>query len=86
MIFVAVNTPTKLNGFGAGYASDLKYVESSIRKVAEYAVGHTIVVEKSTVPVKTAKIIKDLLNAVEVRNDSNSSKTFSVLSSPEFLC
>ncbi len=85
IIFVAVNTPTKLDGFGAGYASDLKYVESSIRKVAQYSVGHTIVVEKSTVPVKTAKIIKDLLNAVEVRNDSNLSKTFSVLSSPEFL-
>ena len=63
IIFVAVNTPTKLDGFGAGYASDLKYVESSIRKVAQYSVGHTIVVEKSTVPVKTAKIMDKPVNS-----------------------
>ena len=46
MIFISVNTPTKIQGLGAGYASDLKWVESSASKVAEHAVGHTIIVEK----------------------------------------
>ena len=55
MIFISVNTPTKTKGLGAGYASDLKWVESSARQVAKYAKGHTIVVEKSTVPVRTAE-------------------------------
>ena len=48
MIFISVNTPTKNKGFGAGYASDLKWVESSARQVAEFSQGHTIIVEKST--------------------------------------
>ena len=61
MIFISVNTPTKLSGLGAGYASDLKWVESSARQVAKYSKGHTIIVEKSTVPVKTAELIKDIL-------------------------
>ena len=61
MIFISVNTPTKLSGMGAGYASDLKWVESSARQVAKYAKGHTIIVEKSTVPVKTAELIKEIL-------------------------
>ena len=51
MIFISVNTPTKKKGFGAGFASDLKWVESSAREVAKYSKGHTIVVEKSTLPV-----------------------------------
>ena len=46
MIFISVNTPTKIKGFGAGYASDLKWVEASARQVAKYARGHTIVVER----------------------------------------
>ena len=58
MIFISVNTPTKTKGLGAGYASDLKWVESSARQVAEFANGHTIVVEKSTLPVRTAQTIK----------------------------
>ena len=61
MIFISVNTPTKTKGFGAGYASDLKWVEASARQVAKYARNHTIVVEKSTLPVKTAQVIKDIL-------------------------
>jgi UDPglucose 6-dehydrogenase len=81
IVFISVNTPTKTNGLGAGYASDLKWIESSARTVAKYASGHTIIVEKSTVPVRTAELIKSILSSSE----ENSSKTFSVLSSPEFL-
>ena len=84
MIFISVNTPTKLSGLGAGYASDLKWVESSARQVAKYSKGHTIIVEKSTVPVKTAELIKEILMNSESDSDFEK-KTFSVLSSPEFL-
>ena len=59
MIFISVNTPTKRKGIGAGKASDLKWVEASARQVTEFAKGHTIVVEKSTLPVRTAEVIKD---------------------------
>ena len=52
--------PTKRKGIGAGQASDLKWVEASARQVAEFATGYTIVVEKSTLPVKTAEVIKDI--------------------------
>ena len=86
MIFISVNTPTKTKGIGAGKASDLKWVESSARQIAMYANGFTIVVEKSTLPVKTAEVIKCILDAAQVnsQNKSNSGK-FSVLSNPEFL-
>ena len=59
MIFISVNTPTKTKGVGAGQASDLKFVEACAREVALYATNHTIVVEKSTLPVRTAEVIKD---------------------------
>ena len=85
MIFISVNTPTKIKGLGAGYASDLKWVESSARQVAKYADGHTIVVEKSTVPVRTAELIENILNESQKMNQDLDKKTFSVLSSPEFL-
>ena len=55
MIFISVNTPTKKKGVGAGQASDLKYVEASARQVAKFSKNHTIVVEKSTLPVRTQK-------------------------------
>ena len=86
MVFISVNTPTKTTGFGAGYASDLKWVESSARQVAEFSSGYTIVVEKSTVPVRTAELIQNILSDSE-NNSKNSTnkKSFSVLSSPEFL-
>ena len=61
MIFISVNTPTKTRGIGAGQASDLKWIEASARQIAEYAEGHTIVIEKSTLPVKTAQAIKKIL-------------------------
>ena len=86
MVFISVNTPTKTEGFGAGYAIDLKWVESSARQVAKYAQGHTIVVEKSTLPVKTAEVIKEiLLNSIKNKNCKDYDKTFSILSNPEFL-
>ena len=62
MVFISVNTPTKSKGLGAGYASDLKWVEASARTVSKFAKGHTIVVEKSTVPVRTAELIKEILD------------------------
>ena len=86
MIFISVNTPTKNKGFGAGKASDLKWVEACARQVAKYASNHTIVVEKSTLPVRTAGVIKEILNETEVSpKNSNVKKTFDVLSNPEFL-
>ena len=61
MIFISVNTPTKKKGIGAGKASNLIYVEACARQVALYAQNHTIVVEKSTLPVRTAEVIKTIL-------------------------
>ena len=85
MIFLSVNTPTKTNGVGAGKASDLKWVEASARQIAEFSEGHTIVVEKSTVPVRTANTIEKILSNSEEKNKHKKEKTFSVLSNPEFL-
>lgn len=79
IIFVAVNTPTKTYGVGAGRAADLRFIESVARTIAEHANGPKIIVEKSTIPVKTAETIKDILSA-----NSNGYK-FEVLSNPEFL-
>ena len=84
IIFLCVNTPTKEKGFGAGEASDLKFIESCAREVAQYSKGHTIVIEKSTLPVRTAETIKTILNSSTIVGQSTN-KTFSVLSNPEFL-
>ena len=84
MVFISVNTPTKTKGIGAGKASDLKWVEACARQVSKYASGHTIVVEKSTLPVKTAEVIKIILEDAQL-NSQNSKTTFDVLSNPEFL-
>tara|TARA_B100000989_G_scaffold278203_1_gene239771 strand:+ start:20039 stop:21475 length:1437 start_codon:yes stop_codon:yes gene_type:complete len=84
IIFISVNTPTKTKGIGAGQASDLKWVEACAREVAKFANGHTIVVEKSTLPVKTAEVIKNILEASQP-NSNERKKTFAVLSNPEFL-
>ena len=81
MIFISVNTPIKKTGIGAGETSDLRWVESCARKISQFAMGHTLVVEKSTLPVRTAQTIKDILFASEICNK----KSFSVLSNPEFL-
>ena len=82
MVFISVNTPTKTRGLGAGQASDLRWVEACARTVAKAATGHTIVVEKSTLPVRTAEAVKAILGSVD---SSSAQKTFSVLSNPEFL-
>ena len=79
MIFISVNTPTKTYGVGKGMASDLKYVELCARKIASVATESKIVVEKSTLPVRTAESIKAILEA------ENNGVTFKVLSNPEFL-
>jgi UDPglucose 6-dehydrogenase len=83
MVFLAVNTPTKTRGVGAGQASDLRWIEASARQVAASASGHTIVVEKSTLPVRTAETVKSILSAAQ--GDGAGGNTFSVLSNPEFL-
>ena len=83
MVFISVNTPTKTKGLGAGQASDLRWVEACARQVARVARGHTIVVEKSTLPVRTAAAIKTILEAAQ--DDEPESRSFTVLSNPEFL-
>jgi UDPglucose 6-dehydrogenase len=79
VIFISVNTPTKTYGVGAGRAADLRYIEKCARKIAEVAEDDKIVVEKSTLPVRTAESIKRILEA-----NSNGRK-FQILSNPEFL-
>jgi len=86
MIFISVNTPTKKKGLGAGKASDLKWVEASAREVAKFAQGHTIVVEKSTIPVRTAEVIESILKSKQKSFEKDLvTKSFDVLSNPEFL-
>nr|WP_320021511.1 nucleotide sugar dehydrogenase [uncultured Draconibacterium sp.] len=79
MIFISVNTPTKTYGVGKGMAADLKYIELSARQIAKIAKKDKIVVEKSTLPVRTAQSIKTIL---ETERDG---VKFTVLSNPEFL-
>tara|TARA_B100000900_G_C20588942_1_gene720833 strand:+ start:108 stop:1562 length:1455 start_codon:yes stop_codon:yes gene_type:complete len=79
MIFIAVNTPTKQYGIGKGMAADLKYVEQSARKIAEIATTNKIVVEKSTLPVRTAEAIQAIFKSTNKKN------SFEVISNPEFL-
>ncbi len=87
IIFISVNTPTKKSGIGAGFASDLKWIESSARQIAKFAKAHTVIVEKSTLPVKTAETIKTILDSSEQNDEVNikNNKTFSIVSNPEFL-
>ena len=79
IIFVSVGTPTKTYGMGAGKAADLCYIEGAARMIAEVAKGPKIIVEKSTIPVRTAEAMKTILEA-----NSKEGK-FQVLSNPEFL-
>ena len=89
VIFISVNTPIKQKGLGAGFMSDLKWVESSARQIAKFSRGHTIVVEKSTLPVRTAETIKkilDLSDDSQINNEEKpEKKSFSIISNPEFL-
>ncbi|MFM7108353.1 MAG: UDP-glucose 6-dehydrogenase [Planctomycetaceae bacterium] len=79
VIFVCVGTPTKTYGVGAGRAADLRYIESAARMIAEVSEGSKIIVEKSTIPVKTAEAMSTIL-----RSNSKNGQ-FQVLSNPEFL-
>jgi UDPglucose 6-dehydrogenase len=79
IIFVAVNTPTKTYGVGAGRAADLRQIESVARTIAEVATTPKIIVEKSTIPVKTAETIQQILQA------NGRGAKCQVLSNPEFL-
>jgi len=79
IIFIAVNTPTKTYGKGKGMAADLTYVEQCARRIAEVATSDKIVVEKSTLPVRTAEAIQTILE------QSPHGAQFEVLSNPEFL-
>lgn len=79
IVFVSVNTPTKSYGVGAGAAADLTNVELCARRIAGAANGSKIVVEKSTLPVRTADSLKRVLHA-----NANGYR-FEVLSNPEFL-
>ncbi|TVR52347.1 MAG: UDP-glucose 6-dehydrogenase [Puniceicoccaceae bacterium] len=79
IIFMSVNTPTKTYGVGAGRAADMTYVERCSRRIAEVATSSKIIVEKSTIPVKTAEAIQAVLSA-----NANGVR-FQVLSNPEFL-
>jgi len=80
MIFISVNTPTKTFGIGSGRAANLEFVEKCAREIALHSDGHKIVIEKSTLPVRTAEAVKRILNSA-----SNENASFDVLSNPEFL-
>ena len=79
MCFISVNTPTKTFGIGAGRAANLEFVEKCARTIAEHADSDKVVVEKSTLPVRTAESVKRILSS------SSSGVKFDVLSNPEFL-
>ncbi len=80
MIFIAVNTPTKISGEGAGMAADLKYVIACAKQIARSSNSDKIVVEKSTLPVRTAEKIKEILY-----KEAKPGINFEILSNPEFL-
>ena len=79
LIFISVNTPTKTYGKGKGQAADLKYIELCARNIARVAKDDKIVVEKSTLPVRTAGAIKSILQ------NTGNGVNFEILSNPEFL-
>jgi UDPglucose 6-dehydrogenase len=79
MIFISVNTPTKTYGAGKGMAADLKYIELCARQIARVSTTDKIVVEKSTLPVRTAEAIKNILD------NTGNGVQFQILSNPEFL-
>src|SRR5690606_28873331 len=79
MIFISVNTPTKTYGAGKGQAADLKWIELCARQIARVAKSDKIVVEKSTLPVRTASTLKDILT------HTGNGVNFQILSNPEFL-
>ena len=79
IIFISVNTPTKTYGVGKGMAADLKYIELCARQIAQVSKSDKIVVEKSTLPVRTAEALKSILD------NTGNGVNFQILSNPEFL-
>jgi UDPglucose 6-dehydrogenase len=79
LIFISVNTPTKTYGTGKGMAADLKYIELCARQIAKVSKNDKIIVEKSTLPVRTAEAIKSILD------NTGNGVQFQILSNPEFL-
>jgi UDPglucose 6-dehydrogenase len=79
MIFISVNTPTKTYGAGKGMGADLKWIELCARQIARVSKGDKIIVEKSTLPVRTAEAVKDILQ------NTGNGVNFQILSNPEFL-
>jgi UDPglucose 6-dehydrogenase len=79
LIFISVNTPTKTYGTGKGMAADLKHIELCARQIAKVAKTDKIIVEKSTLPVRTAEALKSILD------NTGNGVQFQILSNPEFL-
>ncbi len=79
MVFISVNTPTKTYGAGKGQAADLKWIELCARQIANVSKDDKIIVEKSTLPVRTASAIRDILT------HTGNGVQFQILSNPEFL-
>jgi UDPglucose 6-dehydrogenase len=79
MIFISVNTPTKTYGVGKGMAADLKYIELCARQIASVSTSDKIIVEKSTLPVRTAEALRSILD------NTGNGVNFDILSNPEFL-
>ncbi|MCG9970443.1 nucleotide sugar dehydrogenase [Christiangramia crocea] len=79
MVFISVNTPTKTYGIGKGMAADLKYIELCARQIARVSKSDKIVVEKSTLPVRTAEALKNILD------NTGNGVNYQILSNPEFL-
>ena len=85
IVFVGVNTPTKMFGRGAGRASDLQYWEATARSIKAISKSDKIVVEKSTLPVRTAAAMNSILNCEAMPGEKHDGPRFTVLSNPEFL-
>ena len=79
LIFISVNTPTKTYGTGKGMAADLKHIELCARQIAKVSKNDKIIVEKSTLPVRTAEALKSILD------NTGNGVQFQILSNPEFL-
>src|SRR5690606_17034966 len=77
MVFISVNTPTKTYGKGKGMAADLKYIELCARQIAAVSTSDKIIVEKSTLPVRTAETLKSILH------NTGNGVNFHILSNPE---
>jgi UDPglucose 6-dehydrogenase len=85
IIFVSVNTPTKTFGVGAGMAADLQYLEKTARQIREFSQTSKVIIEKSTLPVRTAEAMEKILNTANTMKGTRNGIHFDILSNPEFL-